>query len=149
VGRAEEATDKWKQATDYYSKVIPLDAYSARGAAENEILRKRFVEAIEILEKVSPVQRDKFWHQRKAQRSRGLGNFADALSEVDIAIVSLVGNSFAAAFYELRAQIRHDSNDVNFVEDLKRAIEVADSSLYKKRLEERLASLCSTLSGSA
>lgn len=143
VGRIEEASDKWKQATDYYLGVFPIDAYSARGAAENEILRKRFVEAAEILEKVPAMQRDKFWHQRKAQCSRGLGLFADALLEINIAIDSLTGNSFAAAFYELRSQIRHDLNDLDFIDDMRRAIEVADSPLYKRRLQERLASFLS------
>jgi len=138
-GLNSEALHRWQEAKTHYAAISSPDSYMVRGIAENLILLHEFEEASAILDQILPIFRDQFWHHRRAQCWKGIGNLEEARKEIDLAIEMGKDDRFVAAFYDLRAQIREAAHDSNYLDDLKKAIEMSRSELYRRKLQARLS----------
>ncbi len=130
--------DLFEQAGLFYSAITLLNAYQARGAAENEILRKRYESARQILAGVPEPIRDRFWRYRMAQVEHGVGNNNSAIAEIEKALAG-ERDKYTSALLDLRSDIRRSLADPNWAEDLREAIKICGNEKYRVQLERKIA----------
>jgi len=136
--REEEARQCWDQAQSFYDTMKQPNAFARVQIADNLLLLKRPSEAATLLDGVDPVQREVFWHFRRAQTYKDLGLANEALTCINVAIEGQKSADYGSTFLALRSEVRRALGDPDCSDDLKSAIVMTPDANYRKELEARL-----------
>lgn len=130
----ERAPSFFKEAVTFYLQLKKPNEFMIIQFAEGMLLVDRAADAEKLLDRVVASQRKEFWYHRKAEALRMKGDFALALTQIDLAL-AVEKSSYRSTYLYERFRIRVGLGDTAARADLDAAILECKNDKFKRQLD--------------